>query len=208
MEDFGLPHPNHNFLEAHPTVSSELLLRLGHGDAVAKPNVAELLGDRVRFEDGSTERVDVIVFATGYKINFPFFDEDFLSAPENRLPLSRRAFRPGVDDLALIGFAQVIPTLFPFVELQSKLAAAYVDGDYALPLSPRWRRRSAPTRPSTSAISPSAPATRCRWTGTSTSTRCGRRRCPRDASAPAADGRRSRRAGGARGARNCLSAAT
>ncbi len=136
MEDFGLPHPNHNFLEAHPTVSSELLLRLGHGDAVAKPNVAELLGDRVRFEDGSTERVDVIVFATGYKINFPFFDEDFLSAPENRLPLYKRVFRPGVDDLALIGFAQVIPTLFPFVELQSKLAAAYVDGDYALPPEP------------------------------------------------------------------------
>ena len=45
MEDFGLPPPNHNFLEAHPTVSSELLLRLGSGDAVAKPNVAELLGD-------------------------------------------------------------------------------------------------------------------------------------------------------------------
>ena len=37
MEDFGLPTPNHNFLEAHPTVSSELLLRLGSGDAVAKP---------------------------------------------------------------------------------------------------------------------------------------------------------------------------
>lgn len=28
-ERFGLPTPNHNFLEAHPTVSSELLLRLG-----------------------------------------------------------------------------------------------------------------------------------------------------------------------------------
>ena len=78
----------------------------------------------------------MIVFATGYKINFPFFDEDFLSAPENRLPLYKRIFRPGVDDLALIGFAQVIPTLFPFVELQSKLVAAYVDGDYALPPEP------------------------------------------------------------------------
>lgn len=39
MEDFGLPTPNHHFLEAHPTVSSELLLRLGSGDAVAKPDV-------------------------------------------------------------------------------------------------------------------------------------------------------------------------
>ena len=133
MEDFGLPHPNHNFLEAHPTVSSELLLRLGSGDAVAKGNVAELMGDRVRFEDDSVEEVDAIVWATGYRITFPFFDEDFLSAPDNRLPLFKRVFRPGIDDLALIGFAQTIPTLFPFVELQSKLMAHYVGGDYALP---------------------------------------------------------------------------
>ena len=127
------PKPNHNFLEAHPTVSSELLLRLGSGDAVAKPNVAELLGDRVRFDDGSSEQIDVIVYATGYKITFPFFDQDLLSAPDNKLPLYKRIFMPGIDDLALIGFAQAIPTLFPFVELQSKLVAATSSGDYALP---------------------------------------------------------------------------
>ena len=132
-EDFGLPKPNHRFLEAHPTVSSELLLRLGSGDAVAKPNIAELEGESVRFEDGSVERVDAIVWATGYKISFPFFDPEFLSAPDNRLPLYKRIFVPGIDDLALVGFAQTVPTLFPFIELQSKLAARYVDGDYALP---------------------------------------------------------------------------
>jgi hypothetical protein len=133
MESFGLPHPNHHFLEAHPTVSSELLLRLGSGDAVAKPNVEELRGDSVRFEDGSVEQVDAIVYATGYRITFPFFDEDFLSAPENRFPLFKRIFKPGIDDLAFVGFAQAIPTLFPFVELQAKLIARYVGGDYALP---------------------------------------------------------------------------
>src|SRR5689334_18041890 len=40
MEDFGLPTPNHRFLDAHPTVSSELLGRLGAGDAIAKGDVA------------------------------------------------------------------------------------------------------------------------------------------------------------------------
>ncbi|MDX6607814.1 MAG: hypothetical protein QOD14_2354 [Solirubrobacterales bacterium] len=133
MEDFGLPHPNHNFLEAHPTVSSELLLRLGSGDAVAKPDVQELQGDTVLFEDGTTEQIDVIVYATGYKITFPFFDPEFLSAPDNRFPLYKRIFRPGMDDLAFVGFAQTIPTLFPFVELQSKVVARYAGGDYALP---------------------------------------------------------------------------
>lgn len=135
MEDFGLPRPNHEFLEAHPTVSSELLLRLGSGDATAKPNIAELQGDRVRFEDGTVEEIDVIVYATGYKITFPFFDPEFLSAPENNLPLYKRVFVPGVDDLALVGFAQTVPTLFPFIELQSKLVARYAGGDYALPPS-------------------------------------------------------------------------
>src|SRR5262245_3346757 len=91
-EDFGLPRPDHHFLEAHPTVSSELLLRLGSGDAIAKPNVKELQGDTVLFEDGTNEQVDVIIYATGYNITFPFFDPEFLSAPENRLPLFKRIF--------------------------------------------------------------------------------------------------------------------
>jgi len=97
MEDFGLPTPNHNFLDAHPTVSSELLGRLGAGDAVAKGDVAELLGDRVRFADGSIEPFDAIVYATGYNVSFPFFDPDFLSAPDNVLPLYKRMLKPGLE---------------------------------------------------------------------------------------------------------------
>jgi cation diffusion facilitator CzcD-associated flavoprotein CzcO len=133
MEDFGLPTPNHNFLDAHPTVSSELLGRLGAGDAVAKGNVAELMGDGVRFEDGSIERVDAIIYATGYNISFPFFEEDFISAPDNVLPLYKRMLKPGLDDVAFIGLGQPIPTIFPFSELQSKVAARWLSGDWAPP---------------------------------------------------------------------------
>jgi len=133
MEDFGLPTPNHHFLEAHPTVSSELLLRLGSGDAIAKPDVAELLSDRVRFVDGTIEEVDVIVFGTGYKISFPFFDPAFVSAPGNVLSLYKRMFKPSIDDMAFIGLGQAIPTIFPFAECQSKLAGRWLGGDWALP---------------------------------------------------------------------------
>jgi glycine/D-amino acid oxidase-like deaminating enzyme len=133
MEDFGLPTPNHKFLDAHPTVSSELLGRLGAGDAAAKGDVDELLGDRVRFADGSVEPVDAIIYATGYNVSFPFFDAEFLSAPENVLPLYKRMLKPGVDDMAFIGLGQPIPTIFPFSELQSKLAARWLSGDWAPP---------------------------------------------------------------------------
>jgi len=132
-EDFGLPTPNHKFLEAHPTVSSELLLRLGSGDAFARPNVKSFEGRQVTFEDGSSAEVDAIIWATGYKITFPFFDPAFLGAPGNRLPLWKRMFKPDLPDLAFIGLAQPIPTLFPFCEFQSKLAAQWLAGTWAPP---------------------------------------------------------------------------
>jgi cation diffusion facilitator CzcD-associated flavoprotein CzcO len=132
-EKYGLPRPNHNFLEAHPTQSSELLLRLGSGDAIAKPNVNRLDGHVVHFEDGTSETVDVIIYATGYNITFPFFDQDFISAPDNRIPLFKRMLKPGIDGLVFIGFGQAIPTLFPFVECQTRLLGAYLAGVYRPP---------------------------------------------------------------------------
>ena len=53
-ELYGLPKPNHKFLEAHPTLSGELLLRLGSGDSRRSPTSRRLDGERVRFEDGTS----------------------------------------------------------------------------------------------------------------------------------------------------------
>ena len=56
MTDYGLPEPDHRLGEAHPTVSAELLGRLGHGRITPKPNIERLEGDSVRFTDGSARR--------------------------------------------------------------------------------------------------------------------------------------------------------
>lgn len=130
---YGLPAPNHKLFEAHPTQSVELPLRLGSGDVVPKPNVSRLDGDTVYFEDGTSDQFDVIVYATGYNITFPFFDPEVISAPGNHIRLYKRMFVPGKTDLAFVGFAQAIPTLFPFVECQARLLAAFAVGRYALP---------------------------------------------------------------------------
>lgn len=132
-EDYGLPTPNHKFFEAHPTQSVELPLRLGSGDVTAKGDITRLDGSRVHFVDGTSAEFDVIIYATGYNITFPFFDPAFLSAPDNRIRLYKRMFKPGLDDLVFVGFAQSTPTLFPFVEAQSRLVAAYAAGLYRLP---------------------------------------------------------------------------
>ena len=56
MTDYGLPQPDHDVLEAHPTVSDDLLTRLGHGDITVKPTIDRFEGSTVVFADGSGSR--------------------------------------------------------------------------------------------------------------------------------------------------------
>jgi cation diffusion facilitator CzcD-associated flavoprotein CzcO len=134
MTTYGLPKPDHKLFEAHPTVSSELLPRLGHGDIKVKPNIDRFSGGRtVRFADGSEEEIDLVVYCTGYKITFPFFDPEFLSAPDNRLPLYRRVVpvqRPG---LYFIGLIQPLGPIMPLAEAQAEWVADLLGGRAKLP---------------------------------------------------------------------------
>jgi dimethylaniline monooxygenase (N-oxide forming) len=132
--DYGLPKPDHKLLEAHPTVSSEFLPRLGHGDITAKPNIDRFTGGKtVRFVDGSEEEIDLVVYCTGYKITFPFFAPEVLAAPDNRLPLFHRVVsveRPG---LYFIGFIQPLGPIMPIAEAQSEWIADLITGRAKLP---------------------------------------------------------------------------
>jgi hypothetical protein len=47
----------------------------------------------VRFVGGSAVEADAIIYCTGYKISFPFFDPGILVAPGNDLTLWRRLAR-------------------------------------------------------------------------------------------------------------------
>ena len=153
MEDYGLPKPDHEPLEAHPSVSGEFLTRAGCGDIRFKPNIKALEGDRVRFEDDSVEPVDAIIYATGYRISFPFFtDPALLPDAENRFPLFKRMIKPGVDGLFFMGLAQPLPTLVNFAEQQAKLVGAYLTGRAIArrrSLARRWKPSSRRTRPCT-----------------------------------------------------------
>ena len=59
-EKYGLPRPDHELGQAHPTVSSDILSRLVHGEITPKPNIVELMVDRgeVRGWLGGTCRRD------------------------------------------------------------------------------------------------------------------------------------------------------
>jgi cation diffusion facilitator CzcD-associated flavoprotein CzcO len=138
-ERYGLPKPNHRFGEAHPTVSGRILDRIQHGTITPKPNIASFDGASVRFVDGSEVEADVVVYCTGYKITFPFFDEDFISAPDNRIELFRRVFHPDVPNLFFIGLLQPLGAIMPLAEAQGAWVGDYLLGDYAPPDATRMR---------------------------------------------------------------------
>lgn len=130
---FGLPRPGHRMLQAHPTISQEIYMRLGSGDVLPRPGIRELKGDRVAFTDGREERVDVIIWCTGYKLSLPFFDPAFIAAPDNDLPLWKRMVKPGVEGLYFVGLLQPLGAIMPVAEAQGRFIGDHLAGRIALP---------------------------------------------------------------------------
>ncbi len=134
MTAYGLPEPDHKLFEAHPTISAELLSRLGHGDIAVKPNIDRFAGARtVRFVDGSEEEIDLVVYCTGYKVTFPFLRPDLVSARDNRLRLYRLVASIEHPGLYFIGFVQPLGAIMPIAEAQSEWVGDLLEGRGALP---------------------------------------------------------------------------
>jgi cation diffusion facilitator CzcD-associated flavoprotein CzcO len=133
LSDYGLPEPDHEPLHAHPTVSNELVGKLGHGDIKVKPNIERFEGDSVVFTDGSREQVDVVVYCTGYRITFPFLDDSIVNTEGNRIELYRRVVSISHPGLYFIGLLQPLGAIMPLAEAQSAWVAELVSGEGELP---------------------------------------------------------------------------
>jgi thioredoxin reductase len=125
-ERFGLPTPDHRFLETHPIVNQQLLYMIGHGDLTPVPDIARFEGDTVVFTDGRSVPADLVVFATGYLIRFPFLPDDALPGQPGRPELFRNVFHPDRDDLAVIGLIQPDSGQFCLVHWQAVMLATFL----------------------------------------------------------------------------------
>jgi dimethylaniline monooxygenase (N-oxide forming) len=130
---YGLPDPPHRFFEEHPTISADLLNALGHGYISVKPNLSRLEGKTVHFVDGQAEEFDIIVYATGYNIVFPFFDTSTIEVQDNQVSLFKNVVHPDRPNLYFIGLVQPWGAIMPLAELQSKWIAEVVLGRVGLP---------------------------------------------------------------------------
>ncbi|MGH0182967.1 UNVERIFIED_CONTAM: hypothetical protein FKN15_010298 [Acipenser sinensis] len=121
---YGL-QPEHRLFSQHPMVNDDLPNRILSGRVQVKPNVSEFRSVSVVFQDGSVEdRIDVVVFATGYTFSFPFLDDSVLAVADNQVSLYKYVFPPALErtTLAVIGLIQPLGAIMPISELQARWA--------------------------------------------------------------------------------------
>ncbi len=135
QEDYGVPKPKRPLLSEHPTLSQDLLNLSGRGLIDFKPNIKEFKGNTVCFEDGTEADYDMIVYATGYKVDFPFLKhvEAFDVAESNDIRLYKKVIHPDHPKLFFLGLVQPLGAIMPLAEMQSKWLAKLINGECLLP---------------------------------------------------------------------------
>ncbi len=134
QETYGVPTPDRKIFTEHPSISQDFLSLAGHGKIKIKPNIRELAGKEIIFEDGSTVQAEVLIYATGYKITFPFFEENFLSVErDNDIQLYRRVVHPEHEHLYFLGLVQPLGAIMPVAERQAEWIAKLLSHEVVLP---------------------------------------------------------------------------
>lgn len=126
--DYGLPDPDYRLYESHPVVNSLVLHHLGHGDIKARPDLASIEGRQAVFCDGSRADYDLILQATGYKLDYPFIAREELNWPERAgaPQLYLNIFHPQHDDLFMMGMVEASGLGWQGRAEQAELVALFI----------------------------------------------------------------------------------
>lgn len=104
--DYGLPDPDYKMYESHPVVNSLALHHLGHGDIHAQGDIKSIEGNTVTFSDGTSAGYDLLLSATGYKLDFPFIDNKLLNWKGDAPELFLNVFNPQQENLFVMGMVE------------------------------------------------------------------------------------------------------
>ena len=139
---YGLPAPDHKLFEAHPTACTTYLDHLVHGRIAAKPGIERFDGHTVHFTDDSSEDIDLLVYATGYKISIPFMDESLILDEGGGSRLFIHTFSRTRDDLFVAGlFEPAEGGVWQIADYQAQLIAAFIVAMEKDPRRAAWFRK-------------------------------------------------------------------
>jgi cation diffusion facilitator CzcD-associated flavoprotein CzcO len=140
-ERYGLPKPDHDLFEAHPTASNTYLDHLTHGRVVAKPGVTHMEGKRVYFTDETSADFDMVIWATGFRVHFPFMDDSYVLDEEGWSKLFIHTFHRDWDDFFAVGlFDPAEGGVWQVADHQARLIAAFITSQEKDPQRADWFR--------------------------------------------------------------------
>ncbi len=127
-QKYGFPEPDHKLYESHPIVNSLVLYHAGHGDLTIRPDIEAIDGRTVRFRDGSSADYDLILAATGYKLDYPFIEDDLLNWRGDAPHLYLNAMHPERDDVFVLGMVEASGLGWQGRHEQAEMVVRYVKG--------------------------------------------------------------------------------
>ena len=139
MEQWGFVTPK---TRTHPAGHHLLMSQFIWNRVSAKPGIASIRGDEVRFVDGSSGKYDVMIAATGYEVDLPFLSAELSPVRERWLDLYHRVVRPGSHGLYFVGFFNVSGGgNVRMMDDQAEWVAALETGEVGLPSTDEMRRQ-------------------------------------------------------------------
>ncbi|XP_008846479.1 dimethylaniline monooxygenase [N-oxide-forming] 5-like [Nannospalax galili] len=131
--NYGL-QAKHRYLSHQLTFGDDLPNYIITGKLLMKANVKEFTETSAIFEDGTEERIDVVIFATGYTFSFPFL-EDEPAILDSQQSMFKFVFPPLLEKptLAFIGILQPMGATIPTSEIQSRWVTRVFTGLKKLP---------------------------------------------------------------------------
>ncbi len=118
-------------------MNSEVFHYLKHGWIQPRPNVVDVRGRTVIFEDGEEATYDLVVCATGYHLSFPFLPEGKCEVVGKTAQTVGGRLLPDRRHLYIVGISQVRYGIGPLGRPYAVLIAEWIQmqNDMQLPLA-------------------------------------------------------------------------
>jgi len=130
MEQFGFRPVTKR---VHITSSAVFVHHVAYDRIIIKHEIERIEGKRIFFSDGSSDEFDVLIGATGYAIDLPFFSPELIKIRDNALELYNRIVPPELSGLYFLGFVQPTTALNLCFEHQMRWIIGVEVGAVTLP---------------------------------------------------------------------------
>ncbi|MAY89335.1 MAG: monooxygenase [Pseudooceanicola sp.] len=127
-QKYGFPKPDYRLYESHPIVNSLVLYHAGHGDIRVRPDIDRFDGNTAIFTDGTRAEYDMVLTATGYRLDYPFIAPELLNWQGDAPHLYLNCLVPDRDDLFVLGMVEASGLGWQGRHEQAEMVARYITG--------------------------------------------------------------------------------